>query len=137
MLDRTRDTDGDVKLRRDDLAGLANLIIVRDKAGIDSRTACTERRTELVGERFKQGVVVLATAQSATTGDDNLRGTEFGALGLGQFAVDEGALGGVGSRVDAFNFCTVSRLTASKAVVRTVMTLVGSALLTVARALPA
>ena len=97
-------TDRDVKLRRNDLAGLTNLVVVRDKAGIDGSTACTERRTEFVGERFEQGVVVLAAAQSTTTGDDDLGGTEFGTLGLGQFAVGQGALGGVGCRSDAFDF---------------------------------
>jgi hypothetical protein len=137
MLDGAGDADREVKLRRNDLAGLANLVVVRHKAGIDRSTGGTERRTELVGERFEQLVVVLATAQTTTTGDDDLGGTEFRTLGLGQFAVGQGGLGGVGSRADGFDFCAFPPLTASKAVVRTVMTLMLSALLTVASALPA
>ena len=78
MLDGAGDADREVKLRRNDLAGLADLIVIRDKAGVDRSTAGAERGTELVGERFKQLLVVLATAQPTTTGDDDLGGTEFG-----------------------------------------------------------
>ena len=35
MLDRTRDADGDVELRGDDLAGLADLHVVRDEARVE------------------------------------------------------------------------------------------------------
>ena len=138
MLDRPGDADGDVKLRRDDLAGLADLVVVRHEAGIDGGTGGAEGGTELVGKRFEQLVVVLATAQATTTGDDDLGGPEFRAFGLGQFAVGELGLVGVGCRRRCFRFrhC-FRRSTASKAVVRTVMTLTWSALLTVARALPA
>jgi hypothetical protein len=34
-------------------------------------------------------VVVLATAQTTTTGDDDLGGAEFRTLGLGQFALGQ------------------------------------------------
>jgi hypothetical protein len=87
MLDGAGDADREVELWRDDLAGLADLVVIRDKTGIDRSTGCTKRRTELVGERFEQGLVVLATAQAPTAGDDDLGGAEFGALGFGQFAV--------------------------------------------------
>jgi len=53
-------------------------------------------------------VVVLATAQTATAGDDDLGGTEFGPFGFGQFAMGECALCGIGSRTDAFDFCRIS-----------------------------
>jgi hypothetical protein len=108
MLDGAGDADREVKLRRDDLAGLADLVVIRHETGVDRSTGGTERRTELVGERFEQLVVVLATAQTATTGNDDLGGTEFGPFGFGQFAVGQGGLGGVGSRRDAFDFCGIS-----------------------------
>jgi hypothetical protein len=98
MLDGAGDADREVKLRRNDLAGLANLVVIRDKTGVDRSTGGTERRTELVGERFEQLLVVLATAQTATAGNDDLGGAEFGPFGFGQFAVGQRGLGGVGSR---------------------------------------
>ena len=104
VLDGAGNTDGNVKLRGDDLAGLTDLIVIGHKAGIDGGTGGAQRCTELVGERFEQGVVVFATAQTTTAGDDDLGGTEFGTLGLGEFAVGQRALGGVGSRADAFDF---------------------------------
>ena len=108
MLDGAGDADREVKLRRDDLAGLADLVVIRDKTGVDRSSGCTERRTKLVGKRLEQGVVVLATAQTTTTGDDDLGGTEFWPFGFGQFAMGQGGLGGVGSRADAFDFCRIS-----------------------------
>ena len=129
----------DVELRRDDLAGLADLVVVRHEAGIDGGARGAERGTELVGERFEQRVVVLAAAQAAAAGNDDLGGAEFGAFRLGQFAADQVGLGSVGRRGDGFDFGSCCRrvAAASKAVVRTVMTLTASALFTVARALPA
>jgi len=53
MLDGAGDADREVKLRRDDLAGLADLVVIRDKTGVDRSTAGTEGGTELVGERFE------------------------------------------------------------------------------------
>jgi len=35
VLNGPGDADGDVKLRRDDLAGLADLVVVRRETGID------------------------------------------------------------------------------------------------------
>ena len=44
MLDGTQDAGDDVELRRDDLAGLADLPVVRGITGIDGRAACTNGR---------------------------------------------------------------------------------------------
>jgi hypothetical protein len=108
MLDGTGDADREVELWRDDLAGLSDLVVIRDETGVDRSTAGAERGTELVGERFEQLLVVLATAQTATAGNDDLGGAEFGPFGFGQFAVGERALCRVGSRADAFDFCRIS-----------------------------
>ena len=50
MLDRSRDAAGNVQLRRHDLARLAHLQVVGRVARIDSRTAGTDGRTQLVGQ---------------------------------------------------------------------------------------
>ena len=50
MLDRTRDATGNVQLRRHDLARLAHLQVVGRVARIDSRTADTDDRSQLVGQ---------------------------------------------------------------------------------------
>ena len=47
MLDRARDADRHVQLRRDDLAGLADLQLIRRVAGIHRRARGAHRRTEL------------------------------------------------------------------------------------------
>src|SRR5579872_1895125 len=54
MLDRARDPDRDVKLRRDDLAGLADLIVVGHEAGIDRRARRPDRGAELVRDALEQ-----------------------------------------------------------------------------------
>ena len=53
MLDGAGDADREVELWRDDLAGLANLVVIRDKTGVDRSAGCTKGGTELVGERFE------------------------------------------------------------------------------------
>src|SRR6476619_4190962 len=51
MLDRAADADRDIQLRRDDLAGLADLPVVRRVAGVYGGTARAERGAQLVGKR--------------------------------------------------------------------------------------
>ena len=48
-------------------------------------------------------MVVLAAAQAATAGDDDLGSAQFGTLGLGQFAAEQLALCGVGGGAQGFN----------------------------------
>ena len=62
VLDRAGDADGDVQLGRHDLAGLADLPVVRRVAGVDRRAAGAERGAELVGQRLDQ-LELLARAQ--------------------------------------------------------------------------
>jgi len=50
VLDRSRNTDRDIDFGANDLAGLADLIVVGNIARIDGRTPCTDASTELVGE---------------------------------------------------------------------------------------
>jgi hypothetical protein len=73
-------------------------------------------------------VVVLATAQATTAGDDDLGGAEFGTLGLGEFAVVSVVCWVSGPAAMFSIFALIFPSTASKAVVRTVMTLILSAL---------
>ncbi len=56
MLDRARNADRDIDLRRDDLAGLADLIIVGRLARIDRGAAGADPGAELVGERVEQSM---------------------------------------------------------------------------------
>src|SRR3954453_7407493 len=64
VLDGAGDADGDVQLGRHDLAGLAALVVVGHKSGIDSGPTGTARRPELVRERV-QHREVLARAHAA------------------------------------------------------------------------
>ena len=84
MLDRTGNADGDIKVGRDNLAGLANLIVVRHKAGIDSGTRRTNGCTKLVGD-FLQHREVCTVLHAAATRDDDWRAGQFRTLGAGQF----------------------------------------------------
>ena len=65
MLDRAGDADGDIDFGGDDLAGLADLIIIGDIARVDRRAAGADARAELVGERFDDRVEVFRVLQRA------------------------------------------------------------------------
>ena len=65
MLDRARDADRDVDFGGDDFAGLADLIVVGDKACVDRCTRCANACAEFVGERqdgCSEGVGVFKCA---------------------------------------------------------------------------
>jgi hypothetical protein len=51
VLDRTRDADRDIDFGGDDLAGLADLIVVGDIARIDRSARRADGGAELVGQR--------------------------------------------------------------------------------------
>lgn len=81
MLDSTRDTDGNVELRGDDLSGLADLERVVGVAGVNGSTrsakSCCQVLTsesltssESVSERVKDLLEALLALESTTTGDD-------------------------------------------------------------------
>jgi hypothetical protein len=62
MLDRARNADRDIEIRRHDLAGLADLPVVRGVAGIDRRARGTDGGAELVGDRLDVEAEILAAA---------------------------------------------------------------------------
>ena len=64
MLDRAGDADRDIDFGGDDLAGLADLVIVGRVAGIDRGAAGADAGAELVGERVEQGVELLARSRT-------------------------------------------------------------------------
>ncbi|MNV31888.1 hypothetical protein D3C71_1232100 [compost metagenome] len=103
MLDGARDARGDVQLRRDDLAGLAHLPVVRGVACIHGGAAGAQARVELVGQRRHHFVELLGAAQGTATRDDDLGGGQFGAVALRDFTAHEGALAAVGDAFSRFN----------------------------------
>lgn len=97
MLDGTQDAGDDVELRRDDLAGLADLPVVRSITGIDGRAACTNGSTELVGQRQDNLIELLRGAKGPTARDDD--------FGRSQFWTIRGRHGRIGSSTDCFDVC--------------------------------
>src|SRR4051812_43184527 len=103
MLDRSRYADRDVAFRRDDLAGLADLIVVRRIAGVDRGAAGADRRAELVGERVYILMELLRRSERAAARDDDLGAGQLGPLGrrdLGADKVREAGIAAAGERLD-------------------------------------
>ena len=96
MLDGAGDADRDVELRRDDLAGLADLPVVRRVAGVDGGTRCADGGAELVGDRQDDFLELLGRAERAAAGDDDLGRGQLRTVALGQPVLDEGRQAGVG-----------------------------------------
>src|SRR5918992_306292 len=71
VLDRARDPRREVELRRDRLAGLADLRRVRVPAGIDDRTGRRDGAPERFGEVLGELEVVLL-AQAAPAADEDV-----------------------------------------------------------------
>ena len=84
-----KSADRDVELGGDDLAGLADLPVIRHEAGVDRGARGAHGGAELVGEGLEHLGEVLARPHAAAAGDDDLRGGELRALGLGNFARHE------------------------------------------------
>ena len=82
VLDRARNADRDIDLRSDDLAGLADLIVVGRIARIDRGAARADRRAELVGERIEQRVELFRRAERAAARHDDLGAGQLGPLAL-------------------------------------------------------
>ena len=139
MLDRAGDADRDIDFGGDDLAGLADLIIVGGIARVDRRARRADRRAELVGERVEQAVELVVGAERAAARDDDLGAGQLGPLGLREFGADEAGLARSAARIDRLDRAADRRSAAafSKAVPRTVMTFFASFDFTVAMALPA
>src|SRR5204863_1556680 len=79
VLDRSRDADGDVELRCDDLAGLANLQLVRRESGVDRGPRSTDGRAEQRGELF-DALEVVRTAEPASASYDAPRRLQIGPI---------------------------------------------------------
>ena len=77
MLDGTGNAAGDVKIRGNHLAGLANLPVVGGIARIDGSARGANGGTELVGDGKDDFLELFRRAQCTTTGDDDLGGGEF------------------------------------------------------------
>ena len=88
MLDRSGDADGDVKLRRHDLAGLSDLIVVRHEARVDGGAAGADGGVQLVRDLVEQ-MEIVARLHAASAGDHDLGGGEFGAFRFGQLFAHE------------------------------------------------
>ncbi|KAF1854083.1 hypothetical protein Lal_00005300 [Lupinus albus] len=102
MLDGARDADGDIEVRRDDLAGLADLIVVRDEAGIDGGAAGTDGGPQLVGDGFQQ-VEIVARLHAAPAGNDDAGRGQLRPLRLRQLGRDEARQGGIGRSSDVLD----------------------------------
>jgi hypothetical protein len=89
MLDRTGYADGDIDFGSDDLAGLADLVVVGGIAGVDRSAGGADAGPELIGERIDQRVELLGRAERAAAGDDDLRAGKLGALGRSDLGADE------------------------------------------------
>ena len=139
VLDRAGNADRDIDFGSDDLAGLADLVIVGRIAGIDRGAARADRGAELVGERVEQGVELLGRAERAAARDDDLGAGQLGPLALPMLRARRSCW--CPDRPAASTCSTEaeppSAAAFSNAVVRTVMTFFASFDLTVAIALPA
>eukprot|EP00128_Syssomonas_multiformis_P011250 Colp12_sorted_trinity150504_noHs@3303 len=88
VLNGTRDTDSNVKLRGNDLASLADLKIVGNEAGINGGTGSTDGSLKLVSKIVEKLEVVTAL-KTTTTRDHNAGSGEIGSLALGELLLDE------------------------------------------------
>src|SRR6266446_6106066 len=128
MLNRTRDPDGNVELRCNHLAGLADLVIIGNEARVDRGTRGPHGRSELVSNLLQQ-LEVLARPHAPTTGDHAPRPAQLRTFGSGQLLA-HGWIVSIGA-------VPPSAAAAPNPVPRTVITLTESALRTVANTLPA
>ena len=102
MLDRAGDTDGDVQLWRNDLAGLTDLHVVRYETCVDRSARSANSSAELVGQRVEVFEVVTVL-HAATAGNDDLGSGQLRTVGLGQLFADEARSTGVVRSANGFN----------------------------------
>ena len=91
MLDRPADAGTDVERRLDDLAGLADLELVRDPARVGGRSRGAHRAAERRGQLAQRAEALLAS-DPASAGDDDRRLLEVDDLGLRRVALGDGRL---------------------------------------------
>src|SRR5205085_2992744 len=100
VLDRAGNADSDIDFGGDDLAGLADLVIVGRIAGIDRGAAGADARAKLVGKRVEQGMELVGGAEGAAAGDDDLGAGQLGPLRLAELGADEARFARRGAGVD-------------------------------------
>src|SRR3954454_10876069 len=103
MLDRAGNADRNIELGGYDLAGLADLPIVRRITRIHRGTRSADTGAELVGERLDVLCEVLAALHGAATGDDDLGRGQLGTVALCDFLADKGRQARIGRRCDALD----------------------------------
>ncbi|MNR04342.1 hypothetical protein D3C85_1202900 [compost metagenome] len=89
-------------MRRDDLARLADLPIVRRVAGIDRGARSAQGGAQLVGQGI-QDLEVLGAAQTAATRYHYARARQFRTVALGDFAAHERGQARIGDSGDLFH----------------------------------
>ena len=95
-----RDAGGDVQLRRDDLAGLADLPVVGRVARVDRGARWRRGRRRACRPAASCTSLNFSALPSARPPrDDDLGGGQFGPVALGDLAADEAALAAVGHAV--------------------------------------
>ena len=105
VLDGAGDSDGDVGLRLNGFAGLADLLGVGAPACIDDGAGCADGGAELVGEGFDVLGEAFGAADAAAAGDDDFgfgerdAGAAFGGLS-GDFETRRGQV-----EIDVELFC--------------------------------
>ncbi len=102
MLDRAGDTDRDVQLWRNDLAGLTDLHVVGHETGIDGSARSTNRSAQLVRQRVEV-LEVVTVLHAATAGNDDFGSRQLWTVGLGQLFADEARLADVVSSRNRFD----------------------------------
>ncbi|MNC22428.1 hypothetical protein D3C75_704300 [compost metagenome] len=102
MLDRAGDTDGDVQLWSNDLAGLTDLHVVGYETCVDRGARGPHGGAQLVGHAVQQ-LEVVAVLHAAPAGDDDLRRSQLRPLGLGDFLADEAGDTGVSDAGDGLD----------------------------------
>ena len=89
MLDRAGNANRDIDFRSDNLAGLANLIIIGDIARVHRSARRADSGTQLVRQREDDLLEGFGVLERTTTRDDDLGRGQFRTFQLGDFCADE------------------------------------------------
>ena len=92
----------DVEFRRHDLAGLADLPVVRNEAGVDGGARGADGRAQSVGNALDQREIVLGL-QTAPAGNHDFRSRQLGPLGTRQILADKAREPGIVRRRNRFD----------------------------------
>ena len=138
VLDRAGNSDRDIEVRRDDLAGLPDLVVVGHEAGIHRGAGGADRGIQLV-RKLLQDPEVVAAAHAAASGNDCSRRCQLRTVGFGDLLALESGEAAVGRSADRFDCSPCRRLLGRRRSrwLRTVMTFTASVDRTVASTLPA